>query len=454
MNRSPRVTSSLAQSAAVPSFAIKPALLLLLMLLAVSTFATSQAIPAAEASPISTGFALPRAAGSLQYAVSASESIASNNFGNSGVSDYTNLSGDLAFITSSQRDPFSLVFSGGHSWSTSNQSSYSFLNMAMSQVLNMRRWNFVLSDSVSYLPGTAAAGLSGVPGVGDLGLNPVQVGTDTGQGVLTSYSSRVANTAALSAQRQITGKTSLYAAGTYSISRFLSTSGSSSNSGLESDSETGSAGLNHRIDARNTIGGGYAYSNFTYNGNNFGISAPGFNSQTATVQYSHQFTRKLGFNASAGPQWTTLSSSGSSSSLSLYTSASASYAAQYTQTSLSYTRSTNGGFGVVGGAASDSVIFSTNRTFNRVWLCSASVAYTRTQNLPTAGAVPFTYHTTVFGGQVSRALMRSLSIYGSYTLENQSNQGTAPSVDLFSGLSQVGGFGITFSPASIHLGRQ
>ena len=166
-------------------------LAVVLLLLAAAPRARAQALPAAEASPISTGFTLPHSAGSLSYAVSASESIASNNFGNSGTQAYTNLSGDLAFITNSQRDPFSLVFSGGRSWATSGQSSYGFLNLAMSQVVNVRRWNFVLSDAVSYMPGTAASGLSGVAGVGDLGAGSIS--TDTGQGVLTGYSTRVSN---------------------------------------------------------------------------------------------------------------------------------------------------------------------------------------------------------------------------------------------------------------------
>jgi hypothetical protein len=69
-----------------------------------------------------------------------------------------------------------------------------------------------------------------------------------------------------------------------------------------------------------------------------------------------------------------------------------------------------------------------------------------------AATLPFSFHTTVAGVQVSRALARSLSAYASYTLQNQSNQGTAAAVDLFSGLSDVAGFGITFSPSAVRLG--
>jgi len=108
---------------------------------------------------------------------------------------------------------------------------------------------------------------------------------------------------------------------------------------------------------------------------------------------------------------------------------------------------------VVGGSISDSVSFSAGRTFDRVWFCALSSAYTQTSNLAAAGSLPFTFHTTVAGVQVSRALVRSLSAYASYTLENQSNQGTAAAVDLFSGLSNMASFGLTYSPVPVHLGH-
>jgi hypothetical protein len=62
-------------------------------------------------------------------------------------------------------------------------------------------------------------------------------------------------------------------------------------------------------------------------------------------------------------------------------------------------------------------------------------------------------HTIVGTGQISRALARSLSCYVSYTAENQTSSGGATTVDVFTGLSQVVGFGLTFSPMPIHVGH-
>jgi hypothetical protein len=415
----------------------------------------AQALPAAEASPISTGFALPTTLGSLQYAVSASQSLIWGYYGNSGVAASTNVSGDIAYLSNSKLHPFSLVFSGGEAFSESGQSSYSFLNLGFSQVANVGRWNLVVSDNVSYLPGTATAGLSGVPGVGDLGVSPVQVGAETGQGVLTDFSNRVNNIVAGSVSRQLTGKTSINASGSYGIMRFLSSSNgseSSSSAGLDSDSSTGAGGISHQVNARNSFGGNYSYSQFSYSPNSLGIPTEDFASQTVSAVFSHQFTRKFGINASAGPQWTKVDNSSASAGLSLFADGSASYAGKATAASLTFVRSSNSGYGVIGGAISSSASFAASRRFALVWNCTFVTSYTQTSSLPGGASVPYSVDTTVGGLQVSRAIARSLSAYASYNLEDQHSAGSA--VDVFTGLSQVVGFGITYSPASLHLGRQ
>jgi len=330
------------------------------------------------------------------------------------------------------------------------------LNLGFSQVANVGRWNFVLSDSVSYLPGTAVAGLSGVPGTGDLGLSPVQIGGDIGQGVLTNFSNRVSNVAAGSVQRQLTAKTSVSGSGSYSTMRFLSStvnSASSSSAGLDNGSWTAGGGMSHQIDPRNSFGGNYSYSKSSYPGNTLGVSTPTFVSQTASADYSHQFTRKLTVNAAAGPQWISLGSAGSGSAISLFADIAASYAGKSAVASLAFTRSSNSGYGVTGGAVSNSAIFNVSRTFAVVWRASATSSYVRSSNLPVPGVAPFNINTAVEAVQVSRAILRSLSAYGSYTLEHQSLP-SAPTADLFSGLSHVVSFGLTYSPSSLHLGRQ
>ena len=429
---------------------MKCCVFLTVLLIAVAPAAFGQALPAAQASPISTGFELPMTAGTLQYAVSASESLSWGYYGNSGVAAGTNLTGDLGYISNSKRDPFSAVIAGGHSWE-SNSPSYSFVSLGLSQVLSAGRWTFLFSDSVAYMPGTPTTGLSGVPGVGDLGLTPVPVGPDTGQGILTDYSNSISNATSATISRPITGKTSFNATGSYSITRYLSGSGVSS-SGLDSNSVTGQGGISHQYSARNTLAGNYAYSYFSYPGYNFGLPTASFDSQTASLQYIHQFTRKLSLNASSGPEWTSVNVPGSSLSLSLYADAALGYTGKFSRASLSFVRSTNAGSGVIAGSLSDAVSFTTSRTFVRVWNCAFTSSYTHSSSL--AGLASFTFDTTLAGFQVSRAIGRSFSAFASYTLENQSSQGSAASViDVFNGFSQVLGFGLTYAPMSIHFGH-
>lgn len=430
---------------------------LLVVCLLSGRIAFTQALPAAEAAPISTGFALPTTLGSLQYALSASQSLNWGYYGNSGVWAMTNLSGDLAYLSNSKRHPFSTVLSGGRSFSESGQASYSFASVGVSQVASFGRWSIVLSDSVSYLPGTPVGGLSGVPGVGDLGITPVQVGTDTGQGVLTNYSSRISNLAAVTLSRQLTGKTSLNASGTDSISKFINTNlnsgNASSGAGLDSDSASGGGGINHQLNARTSFGGNYSYSSSQYPGNSLGVATPSFSSQTVSGFVSHQFSRKLSGNMSAGPEWSKVSVGGAPLSVSLFVSASGGYSAKNYSTSLAFTRSTNSGFGVTGGALSNAVNFAVSKTFAVVWRTSASAAYTRTSNLPVPNVPLYSSNTYVTAIQISRAIARSLSCYASYTLQDQAYSAQS-AVDVYSGLSQSASFGITYSPSALHLGRQ
>ena len=117
-----------------------------------------------------------------------------------------------------------------------------------------------------------------------------------------------------------------------------------SGSGLDSNSVTGQGGISHQYSTRNTLGGNYAYSYFSYPGYNLGVPAASFDSQTASLQYIHQFTRKLSLNASAGPEWTSINVPGSSLSLSLYANAVLAYSGEFSRASLAFVRSTNSGY--------------------------------------------------------------------------------------------------------------
>ncbi len=152
----------------------------------------AQAVPAATAPAPYQGFGVPDLRGNLTYALSASESVTTGYNGGNGTATSTNLSGDAAYLSRSETHPFSAAYSGGFLGSTSGpQPSTTFQNLSLSQVFRQKKWNFIVGDTVSYLPQSPTVGLSGIPGLGDLAIDPVQIGQGFGSGILSNYANWV-----------------------------------------------------------------------------------------------------------------------------------------------------------------------------------------------------------------------------------------------------------------------
>ncbi len=423
------------------------AILLLVAIAPLAHRVYAQALPTAVAPSSYQGFQLPTLGGQLTYGLSASQTVITGYQGaggNATVSS-TNLSGDFAYISSSETHPFSMVYSGGYlaSESSTMPSSW-FHNLALSQSYRTRTWNFVLSDLVSYLPESPVGGLSGVAGIGDLGVTPVQVGVYEAPGILTNYAQRVSNIVSGSAEHNLSGSTSVTGTGSYVIQRFLNSAADLTDDSNELEA---SGAINHRMDARNTFAANYSYMQFTYVGQSYSFTSNGIN-----FEYIRHFSPHLTLDSSLGPEWTA-SSLLTATSTNLAAAISLNYSGQRNSTSLAYTRGTSSGSGVVEGALSDSVIFSARRSLNRVWTGATSVSYVYSQSLPNSVYLPFTIQSETASVQLSRAIGRDFSGFASYTLEHQTTEGNSLSPLTFSGLQQVFGFGVTYSPSAFHLGR-
>ncbi len=427
-----------------------PTCFALCTLLAASLPAFGQAAPATPAVPVPSGpslyhgLQLPRLGGTLRYSLSASETATFGYNGNADTVSGTGISGNVAYLSLNPAHQFTLTYSGGYLKNNSSQPSTVFQNLSLGQTLQLRRWFVSVNDTVSYLPQAASTGLSGIPGVGDVGVLPID---SVNEGVLTPYSTRVNNGLSGSVTRQLTGSTGLSASGNYGIERFLSGSG-----GLESDTAAGSGGLNHRIDARTSASVNVSYATSTYVG--YPLS---FSSQSATLGYRRQLTRKFSLNLVAGPERTSSSSQyGIGPSLSYTADVHLTYAGNPvhgTQYSGGYTRSSNAGSGVSFGARTDSYNFVASRTLTQTISGAAQVAYMTNTSLQVIAQNAFNTHSETASVQVNVALRRTLSAYGSYTALRQTISGTAPGLAALNGVSQTLGFGITYSPATLHLGH-
>ena len=424
---------------------------------ALGSAAFAQSIPAGVGTAPSSaiGFEIPKLSGSFNYSLNAAELISTGFYGNGNTQYSTDLSGAATYLSSSTQHPFSAIYSGGVLLANSNVPTTTFQSLSLNQNFMTKHWNFGIEDTVSYLPESPVTGLSGIPGVGDLGIAPTPLGPDAGIGILTTYGPRVSNTVTGDVSRIINRHLSAQASAYQVIQRFI---GDNSTDAVDNSGVGGTAGITYRLDARNSFPVNYSYSQFSYTGTTYSLTT-----QSGTVGYTRQWTRRLSTDVYAGPQHITNSDAGfGAPSTQIIAGASATYDARRTFYSLTYNRGVNNGSGVIAGSFADNLVASARHQFSRVWNVSASIGYSRVTQLPTIAVYSFNSSGVSAGGQVVRALGRRLSAYGSYTVENQTTSGSgalglglvAPNGNnAFNGTFQTVGLGISYSPNSFFLGR-
>lgn len=422
-------------------------------------FGTAAAVGQTQANPgvsntmptANFGFMLPSRLGTLSYSLTGSEMFSKYSGGS--VYESTVGSGNLAYLSNSERDPFSAVISAGYIVNTGNAvSSSGFADIAASQVYRTRSWVFVASDALNYLPQSPTTGLSGIPGLGDIGTIPVQTGLGPDQTILTTSGQRLTNGLSGSATWQLTGSTDLEGSASWQILKFVGNSAP----GFNTNDYSFTFGPDHRIDARDSINAAAYYSRQTYPD----YQSARIETEGVNVGFTRSWTRAFTTTISAGPETThgeTIARI--PSQVSVAVSASASYAGRRNGASASYVRAVNGGSGVIFGAISDTAAVGFNLPLSRVWNFGVNGAYSHSVSLaPIFGETPRT-NTVYAGAQASRRLTETLSMYASYTVEHQTATGFSPLLQFFgisnayTGFNNIGAVGITFAPAPLNRGR-
>jgi hypothetical protein len=432
------------------------------LILTMSSISYGQAVPAGvvATSPNVAGVGPSFSAldGVLHYSLSASEVVQYGYYGAGEANSSAALSGNVSYSAKSVIYPFSMLFAGGVLLpNQAGQGVSTYESIAASQGWVTRDWVFGVSDSFSFLPQSPTTGLSGIPGVGDLGVIPIQgPGAGPAGGILSVEGDRYSNALSGSVERQIGHAMSVSGSGSYAILNFL---GSSPN-GLNSTEIGAGVSLNRRLDARSSVSLNGNYATYSYGGPNAGPAEPDFQSKSVSVSYSRLLSRAFSASVYVGPQW--VSSSDSAlipSSTNVSVGASLSYTHRFTNASVGFSRGVNAGSGVLPGALSDSVNASVGRSYGRNWVASASGAYVHSTGLTAIGVggtlVPVNEQfDTVYGGlQVTRRINTHFSGYVSYSVQHQSNNYSLAAQDAFSGTSQTFGVGISFSPRSTRLGQ-
>jgi len=428
--------------------------------LAAASLSYGQAVPTGNTTISSTGSNpnVPPLDGILHYSMTASEQVQFGYYGPGETTSSTGLSGNLAYTAKSETKPFSTVLAGGVLLPNGQgQGTSTFWDIAATQGIVARRWAATVSDSFSFLPQSPTTGLSGIPGVGDLGAEPVQGPVQgPGGGVLTYSGDRIVNTVNGSVERQIARATSITGSGSWSIVHFLD-----DNAGLNSSGVSGVVALNQRLDGRSSMSLSGVYTTYSFSGPGSGPdTTPDFQTKGINLGYQRVLSRGLSMSVSGGPLW--ISSSNSAlvpSRLSVAASASLSYSHKLTNAVVSFTRGANAGSGVIPGAISDSVLGSAGRLIGHKWVGSVDAGYVHSQGLaivPVEGSlvgISEIYNTTFGGVQVTRGFGVHYSVYSSFTVQHQTSNFAYPGVNAFNGTSETFAVGITFTPRSTRLGQ-
>ena len=261
--------------------------------------------------------------GTLHYDLRYSEST---QFGNGQDGEqWSTTSGDASYANTNQRLPFSMQYGGGYAkaWNGPPSAGSVYQHLSLSQGKVWRAWNLMASENVSYSFETPTTGFSGVPGsgepIGEPGSSPLP-----DQTVLTQNTRTLDNFTTLTIAHRLDFATSLNVSGSWGQMRFID------NNGQNSDTLTANAGVSRRLNAHNSISGGYSFSRFDYSGAN--IATQGNTGQvsysqanSAQLGYSRQWNPKISSSVSVGPQWVSSSDSAivpSSTSFSMSASAS------------------------------------------------------------------------------------------------------------------------------------
>ncbi len=255
----------------------------------------------------------------------------------------------------------------------------------------------MVSDALSYLPGSPTTGLSGVAGVGDVGVFPVQTGLGPNQTILSNNSTRFSNGLDGSATWQVTPSLDLEGSGNWQILSFTG-----DNPGNNTNEIGATFGPNYRIDALNSVGAQAFYQRQTYPGYaDYLIETEG-----ANVTYSRTWTRRLSTNFAFGPAEDPRHYARSDSRRSgiFGGNASVTYATRTTGFFGNYSRGVNSGSGIIFGALSDTVGAGLTRPINRDWNLAFQVNYSHDVGLaPINNLIP-TYNSVTGSAQVGRRL--------------------------------------------------
>ncbi|MGA9070951.1 MAG: hypothetical protein WB424_11890 [Terracidiphilus sp.] len=427
----------------------KSSLTLLATLWIAGAALSAQSTPAAAGADDSAGEDKQAVGGMLHYDLRFAQT--SDFGGYQGGQQESYLSGDASFRDFSRHLPFSLQYSGGYGWLLSGpgQGGNLFQHLQLSQSVVNSAWNLTASENVDYTFETPTTGFSGVPGTGEpIGGSAPTNSTD--QTILAMNTRTLDNQTAASASVRLDYATTLNFGGSVGELLYIDSNGQNT------DSLASEVRVSRRLDARNSLSGGYGFSRFIYG------QGPVSQPNTAQISYSQasslqisfkrQWTRKISSTGAIGPQWISSSNSAIQPSSTQFTaSATVQETFRNGGAGLAYNHGVSGGAGYLMGAENDTISGNYSRGIGRSLNVGVNGSYLRTASLSGNGVV----HGEYGGVQATRGLGRYFSVFANYTVMNQSSSLSTSNLsgasNVLNTMSQVIGFGIGYTPRELRI---
>lgn len=388
---------------------------ILIMLVAASSTAYAQVVPAATAGPASFGY-------SLNYAESA-------EFG-SELGDFQTalLSGNLHYRSGFARAPFAVNYGGGYTFTIAGPNYATGYNQHImaTQALVWKKWSVQFFDNLSLLPQSVDTGFSDIPGSGEPPPPP-----PSDESILTLRTRSVDNFLGTGFRDRLGLGTSLNATVSWGLLRYPD------GRGIDVNTVSADTGLSQRLSARMSVHGSYAFSQFSYPGHDLALT-----SNTLFAGFTRNWNRSLSTSVSGGPQWVNSSNSVLiPRSTNFAIRASARYRLKNLNAGVAYMRGVTGGAGYLFGAQSDVLTGTLSRGFGRYGTIGLEGAYARNAFLGKNGVIT----SEDVGVQASRRLGRHISVFVGYTVLNQGSDVALPS-NVLGSLLQSANFGFSFIP--------
>lgn len=341
----------------------------------------------------------------------------------------------------------SLLYNGTGYWNSydsgsDNGGAQTVQQLTYSQKFQVARWLFSIADQASYSP-QSIYGFGGLQGLyGSAGMGPIYggsmlppvglPGTTPSQSIFTSHAPRVANATLGEVQYSLTPRDSVRFGGNYGIVRGID------NNLVDGNQYSATAGVDHRLDASNTLGVTYAYNVL-----DFPDGQENVRTNSLGLSWARRLTGRLNVQAYGGAQYVSYTQLGvGTDRLSWNASATLNYIRTRNSMNVWFYQGVTGGAGIFAGANSTSINGGYSHLFSPRVSVGVNGGYSRNESIQQSNQYTNSYYG---GAQVSRRVGRDASLYFGYYLQRQTVSQSTVAPLAFYGTQHTFSIGINWS---------